>query len=302
MLREVGVLVVCLNCDSIVMLVVEAIDLKTGKGKGKGKGRESREELEDRWVRLQERFRSRKRGQGEAEGGGGGSLVTIACPTCIELCNGMRFQEYVSKCPSDWMRPTSAEACVEGDAKHSKSNCNSRSRSKPTSKPPASQSLRSSLTLCTPLSLAKGLLFEQETLPPLYLDRRPGGSLKPKWALVSGLGPPGVELDSSRSGRLHKPSLRTTGITAPVFRPIEGIMTSAVAYACEAIEEAVAGHFRPVGAPRRGQQEEVSEAELLRVLEALSNSAPLLPQLLRRSGTTTSEVDEALSQLLAGLL
>lgn len=69
----------------------------------------------------------------------------------------------------------------------------------------------------TPLSPCWLVSFEGE-LPPLYLDQKPAGEAgKPKWKLVSGVGPAGLELDSSKSGRIWKPSLRAAGIDAPRY-------------------------------------------------------------------------------------
>ena len=56
--------------------------------------------------------------------------------------------------------------------------------------------------------------------PPLYMDFSEGKG-KPKWKLVQGVGPPGLEIDSSRSGRLFKPNLRQYGIEGPMYKPLE---------------------------------------------------------------------------------
>ena len=52
--------------------------------------------------------------------------------------------------------------------------------------------------------------FAEDYLPPLYLDSQnsPVTGKKPKWTLASGVGPAVLELDSSRTGRVYKPSLR----------------------------------------------------------------------------------------------
>ena len=61
----------------------------------------------------------------------------------------------------------------------------------------------------TPLSPCWLVAFEDGQPPPLYMDHKPAGEVgKPKWRLASGVGPAGLELDNSRSGRLWKPSLR----------------------------------------------------------------------------------------------
>lgn len=66
-----------------------------------------------------------------------------------------------------------------------------------------------------PLSPCWLVKFEEDQPPPLYLDHHPRGEAgKPKWKLASGVGPAGLELDSSRSNRLWKPSLKQFGIVA----------------------------------------------------------------------------------------
>lgn len=66
----------------------------------------------------------------------------------------------------------------------------------------------------TPLSPCRPVSFADGEPPALYVDRRVPGGGKAKWGLASGVGPAGLELDSSRSGRLWKPSLRPAGIDA----------------------------------------------------------------------------------------
>jgi hypothetical protein len=55
--------------------------------------------------------------------------------------------------------------------------------------------------------------FEDGQPPPVYVDENAAkGGIKPRYRLVQGVGPAGLELDRSRTGRLHKPSLRPFGI------------------------------------------------------------------------------------------
>lgn len=76
----------------------------------------------------------------------------------------------------------------------------------------------------TPLSPCHAVCFgdqaEETTDPPLYCDRqqKPGG--KPQYKLASGVGPPGLELDGSRSGRLWKPGLKGAGIDRARSEPL----------------------------------------------------------------------------------
>eukprot|EP00668_Euglena_longa_P035831 GGOE01046043.1.p1 GENE.GGOE01046043.1~~GGOE01046043.1.p1 ORF type:complete len:288 (-),score=73.76 GGOE01046043.1:351-1145(-) len=51
---------------------------------------------------------------------------------------------------------------------------------------------------------------------PVYINQRPPDA-KPHWVLAQGVGPKGVELDSSRSGRIHRPTLRQYGIPNPTL-------------------------------------------------------------------------------------
>jgi hypothetical protein len=77
--------------------------------------------------------------------------------------------------------------------------------------------LRNGLAVLSPTFLFS---FEEGELPPVYENAQtnPGG--KPKWRLVQGVGPAGLELDRSRTGRLHKPSLNPFGVdTAPLALP-----------------------------------------------------------------------------------
>ena len=72
--------------------------------------------------------------------------------------------------------------------------------------------------MATPLSPCWAVSWAEGELPALFEDHRTdAGGGKPKWALASGVGPAGLELDASRSGRLWKSSLRPVGITAPRY-------------------------------------------------------------------------------------
>lgn len=62
---------------------------------------------------------------------------------------------------------------------------------------------------CAVLSPCIYYSFDVDELPPLYMDIQANTDKKPKWNLVSGLGPQTLELDSSRSGRIYKPFLKT---------------------------------------------------------------------------------------------
>ena len=74
--------------------------------------------------------------------------------------------------------------------------------------------LRDGLAVLTPCDL---VVFDTEELPPVYRDEANQGG-RPKYRLCQGVGPAGLELDKSRTGRLHKPSLRPFGIE---IRPLD---------------------------------------------------------------------------------
>ena len=69
--------------------------------------------------------------------------------------------------------------------------------------------LRQGMAVLTPSVLVS---FEDGQPPPLYRDENAGGDGKPRWRLCQGVGPAGLELDRSRTGRLHKPSLAPFGV------------------------------------------------------------------------------------------
>jgi hypothetical protein len=78
--------------------------------------------------------------------------------------------------------------------------------------------LREGLAVLTPCHL---VAFDDEELPPVYRDESSQGG-KPKWKICQGLGPPGLEVDKTRTGRLHKPSLGQFGIDVqPLTLPAE---------------------------------------------------------------------------------
>ena len=102
-------------------------------------------------------------------------VVFLPCPTCAEQLSGSRYSEYIQSDGDTVLSPCVYHSWVnEPD--------------------------------------------EPIVLPALYVDSTAtanssnssstGRSPKPKWNLVSGIGPQVLEMDSSRSGRVYKPSLR----------------------------------------------------------------------------------------------
>lgn len=99
------------------------------------------------------------------------------CPTCVQLASGERYQ--------DWF---------ESKMEYALSPC-------------------SPVAFCTRDDEGGAYMDEDATalLPPLYMNTQPP-EVKPRWTLCQGVGPKTLEADRSRSGRVHKPTLRQFGI------------------------------------------------------------------------------------------
>ena len=65
------------------------------------------------------------------------------------------------------------------------------------------------------LTLCRFVKFIEEEYPPLYINSNREG--KPKWTLISGVGPQTLEMDRSRSGRIHAPTLREVSENIHLF-------------------------------------------------------------------------------------
>ncbi|EFC39058.1 predicted protein [Naegleria gruberi] len=93
----------------------------------------------------------------------------------------------------------------------------------------------------------KGEEHDPDIHVPLYMDvgTNAGESQKKqKWELVFGVGPARLELDSSRSGRIYKPSLRSLNlphISTSLYKLPENVITSDIQSQCEKIVELVQG-------------------------------------------------------------
>ena len=100
--------------------------------------------------------------------------------------------------------------------------------------------LRQGMAVLTPCVLVP---FEDGQPPPVYRDENARGSRdgKPRWRLCQGVGPAGLELDRTRTRRLHKPSLRPFGIdVSPMELPEDVEMPEAVHRACAYAEAVIA--------------------------------------------------------------
>lgn len=65
--------------------------------------------------------------------------------------------------------------------------------------------------------------FLPEEQPPLFINANASEpDRKPKWTLVQGVGPQTLEVDKSRSGRIHKPTLRQFEVRIdPSYPPVK---------------------------------------------------------------------------------
>jgi len=62
----------------------------------------------------------------------------------------------------------------------------------------------------TELSPSYFFCFGEDEKSPIYIDMGEG---KPSWKLAKGVGPAGIQLHRSRSGRIYKNSLKETGLS-----------------------------------------------------------------------------------------
>ncbi|KAL0490454.1 hypothetical protein AKO1_009537 [Acrasis kona] len=68
------------------------------------------------------------------------------------------------------------------------------------------------------ITLSNFMKFDEEEASPVYIN---SGEHKPKYTLVYGVGPKMLELDSSKSGRLYKPSFRALKLPGLSTKPFE---------------------------------------------------------------------------------
>jgi hypothetical protein len=207
MAHPVAILCRCALCDSYFLTQLGSIQLAEYRGK-KGKAA-----LQDQLEKMQARF---ERGIGDghedqrsdrayrdARAASANTYDWLRCPTCVEATHGMRYAEWL------------AQGGVYGAATHTAAHGGPEPEAEPEPQQLAGQ-LQEDRSVLSPCEYVS---FEDDQPPPLYMDGSSGKG-KPKWKLVQGVGPPGLEVDSSRSGRLHKPSLRPFGIETPMYRPL----------------------------------------------------------------------------------
>ena len=128
--------------------------------------------------------------------------------------------------------------------------------------------LRSRLAVLTPCHL---VVFDDEELPPVYRNEESDAKRKPRWRLAQGVGPAGLELDRTRTGRLHKTSLRPVGIDVRALSLSDDLardpraLARAVREACAFAEGTLADAADAAGA---GDAKSTEEAETVEIESA----------------------------------
>jgi hypothetical protein len=241
--RAVGILCRCALCDSYFVLELGQVDMATYRGK-KGKAA-----LMDYFEKLQARYDTNAAAEAAAGSAGAASEDSgaapasdrqfrdgrastanghefMSCPTCVEATHGMRYAEWVSR-----------GGVFAASGRHTL---------EPEPEPEAAgASAGSGGGDDVALSLVEYVRFDEEEPPPLFLDEQGTPGKKPKWTLCQGVGPPALEVDSSRSGRVFKPSLRPFGISRPIYQPLDPACTTTPSEhreVCAAVFDAVSFH------------------------------------------------------------
>lgn len=202
--HPIAVISRCALCDSYFVTILGSLEAAEYRGK---KGRVA---MEAELLKMQARFDTSvgaedARAHRDERDPCTNCYDWLRCPTCIEATHGMRYAEWLAQ-GGLWAGALEPEP-----------------ESRPSTNPNGKLHKVNRITLATGdqsvLSPCEYVRFEQGQPPPLYMDASQGRG-KPKWKLVQGVGPPGLEVDSSRSGRLFKPSLRPFGIDAPMYQPL----------------------------------------------------------------------------------
>lgn len=210
--RPVGILCRCALCDSYFVLELGQVDMASYRGK-KGKAA-----LMDYFESLQARYDATAENSDSAESSdrqfrdgrdrSANGHEFMRCPTCVEATHGMRYAEWVAR-----------GGVFAASGRHSLQKA----------EPEPEPELGGGSDEDVALSLVEFVRFDEKEAPPLFLDEQGTPGKKPKWTLCQGVGPPGLEVDSSRSGRVFKPSLRPFGIDRKMYQPLD----DACALSCE---------------------------------------------------------------------
>lgn len=210
--RAVGILCRCALCDSYFVLELGTVDLTVYRGK-KGKAA-----LMDYFESLQARYDTTASESASADGSSDREFRDgrersanghefMRCPTCVEATHGMRYAEWVAR-----------GGVFAASGRHSLGEADSESEPEPER---VSDAMTVSNDEDVALSLVEFVSFDETEAPPLFLNEQGAPGKKPKWTLCQGVGPPALEVDSSRSGRVFKPSLRPFGIDRQMYQPLD---------------------------------------------------------------------------------
>lgn len=233
--RAVGILCRCALCDSYFVLELGTVDLAVYRGKkGKAALMDYFESLQARYDTTAdesgaERSSDREFRDGRERAANGHEFMR--CPTCVEATHGMRYAEWVSR-----------GGVFAASGRHSLREPYPELEPEP--EPPSDAASASSVEDVA-LSLVEFVSFDENEAPPLFLNEQGTVGKKPKWTLCQGVGPPALEVDSSRSGRVFKPSLRPFGIDRKMYQPLDAacvLSRQEHRDVCAAVYNAVALH------------------------------------------------------------
>mmetsp|Transcript_10373 Transcript_10373/g.15172 ORF Transcript_10373/g.15172 Transcript_10373/m.15172 type:complete len:308 (+) Transcript_10373:70-993(+) len=247
-MRDIGVIYQCFMCDSLMIIGIDQVDLRVYRGKqGKAALNHLYWNLQKKVMYVNKPL-GNKVSDFFLPTNSHLLLNSIAyehCPTCTEFCVNCRYKEFVpltEHYPSSSLtisRPVvfqsfddsiiedENEKLVElekaeletASLKNDDDDNNNDElesilpkiwhTSKDTTNEHAQQFFKSIYAQKAELTLQK---FLYEYGCPLYINMAPP-SKKPKWEICYGVGPPSLVLDASRSGRLHKKSLHSCGLS-----------------------------------------------------------------------------------------
>ena len=169
--RGVAIVCRCALCDSYFLSVLGFVELAQFRGK-KGKAA-----LDDKLETMQARFGESSRTHRDDRTTENNRLEFLRCPTCIEAVSGVRYAEWVS---GGGVMAAFSDVCqTSGSAE-------------PEPEPELRWADGEDVALLSPCRFVS---FGDDELPPLYMDSSEGKG-KPKWKLVQGVGPPGLEVDT----------------------------------------------------------------------------------------------------------
>ncbi|KAL9652045.1 hypothetical protein ABK040_000386 [Willaertia magna] len=194
MVREIGVIFECLMCETYFIQSVKLIDLSEQRKKSSTSSLNKKHDLvTEIYIETQNYFENHP-------------FQCQICPTCNELIYEKKYKDFLISV-NDNVTLSLCKTLKFLTEKEIKEKKNQLTLMKEELK--KKKSLQSN---------SKNLQKEEEEIDPdigvpLYLDKSDTQSKKPKWELVFGIGPSRLELDSSQSGRIYKPSFKALHLT-----------------------------------------------------------------------------------------